>query len=157
MKAEQFFHALYGTPDKSIAFQGIEEPKPADRKAGIVGPFFGTWEEIKPQMAKVNTKWGVFFCPNDTENCSLLDEHVKRAYCHYIDIDNAPLPDYYPLEPSAIISRDDLHHHVYWFLDTPVDDLSRWEAVQRILIGFYGSDNTHYGFYPMLITFLFPN
>lgn len=141
-RTREFFEHLYKNVQKPITFKAIEEPKPADRQPKVMLIGHGDYAESLDSLISFNRKWGIFYVSGDTEGEGEKDKDVKRQYAFFIDIDDAPLPESFPIEPSCICTRSELKHHVYWFVGDPITDMEEWRALQKILIKFYGSDET---------------
>jgi len=128
-----FIQQLYN--GEKITFRAIQEN--------------GTGKENKVTHGEYNQKFidyyndkgcGIFILPNHTGSVSTKDADISRFNAVFIDIDDDKLPAYFPVEPSAIISRDDNQgHHVYWFLH-PTEDGATWKTAQELLIQVYQSD-----------------
>jgi len=77
-----------------------------------------------------------------TVDYSICDNNVSAPNAVWIDIDNGPLPEDFPLEPTVIASRQDKKgHHVYWFI-TETDDFDLWRDTMETLIKYYHSDTS---------------
>lgn len=83
---------------------------------------------------------GIFFLVNSSFSKETKNNDIQELNAVFIDIDENDLPTYFPIPPSAIVSREDNKgHHVYWFL-TPTDNFEDWRTAQKIVIGYYNSD-----------------
>lgn len=138
-KTQKFLNAMYGQ-ELPLTIRFLEEPRPADRK-GKSQSFYSTIPEQQKHIEFAeNSNLGVFFMPNRSNNDKTNDIDVQESFSVFIDIDDEVLPSFFPLEPSAVVSREDgKGHHVYWFIEK-TDDLERWKGAQHTLINFYKSD-----------------
>jgi len=130
---KQFLNILFN--GEHITFKAIKE----DGRGKNTAPLYGA---LDPKFVDYhnNSGYGVFYMPNTSGSINTLDKDIKRVNAIFIDIDDSALPEYFPLEPTAIISRaDGLGHHVYWFIN-PTDDLGSWRTTQELLIKVYQAD-----------------
>lgn len=98
------------------------------------------------QLSETPYKWtnlaraGVFFCVN-----VLVDgaerrktEYVARVAAVWLDLDGAPLPEKFPIEPTAIVESSAGKYHVYWAVKDVA--LAEFRTFQQILARLYGGD-----------------
>ena len=125
-----FFNALYG--DNKITFRYMAQDQSKN---------FSLHQKHDQIMLDMQNKTlDAYFLVNPTQSTSTKDADVKHFTAAFIDIDDSALPNYFPVDPSAIVSREDEKgHHVYWFLN-PTDLKDEWETVQKLLIKYYNSD-----------------
>ena len=83
---------------------------------------------------------GVFFSVNVlTEDAKRRKaENVARVAAVFVDLDGVPLPEHYPIEPTAIVESSRGRYHVYWAVDgVPLDE---FRTLQQGLARLYGGD-----------------
>lgn len=130
---KQFLNILF--KGEHVTFKAIKE----NGRGKASTPLYG---KLDPKFVDYhnNSGYGIFYMPNTSGSENTQDKDIKRLNAVFIDIDNDTLPEYFPLEPTAIISRaDGLGHHVYWFIN-PTDDTGTWKTTQELLIRVYQSD-----------------
>lgn len=66
------------------------------------------------------------------------NDTVQRVAAVFLDLDGSPLPDAFPLTPTAIVESSAGRFHVYWAVADL--DLSEFTTVQKHLAGLYGGD-----------------
>lgn len=87
-------------------------------------------------LARVGVFWTVNVLKADATRRT--SDNVERVAGVFIDLDGAPLPDSFPLEPTAIVESSPGRYHVYWAVqDVP---LSEFETFQKYLAALYGAD-----------------
>ncbi|WP_164473653.1 phage/plasmid primase, P4 family [Deinococcus psychrotolerans] len=65
-------------------------------------------------------------------------DNVQRVAAVFIDLDGSPLPDDFPLKPTAVVESSPGRFHVYWAVHDL--ELSGFTAVQKYLASLYGGD-----------------
>jgi len=143
--ALDFFEKFLLSPDEKITIRGFrDKEKFDDPYKDATGAKCGTVVELLPYIEKANASpWGFYFIPNDMGGAVTENADFKRARAVFIDIDDAPLPTFFALPPSAVLRRsDNSGFHVYWFLAEYTTDPEQWRTVQKMLIRFYKSDKT---------------
>lgn len=83
---------------------------------------------------------GVFWCPNvlAVDAPRRTAEHVTRVAGVFLDLDGAPMPASWPLEPTATVQTSSGRYHIYF----ATSDLSLEEfgTIQKTLANLYGAD-----------------
>ena len=59
---------------------------------------------------------GVFITINETDGTGRRGENMTRYRAAFVDLDGAPLPTSWPLEPSFVIESSAGKYHCYWLL-----------------------------------------
>jgi len=132
LSTKDFLSTLYG--EEKVTFRAIQEKPPGNKNHVVYSGYNQNFVDT------YNKDCGIFFMVNQSRSESTKDTDIKNAMACFIDIDDDTLPPYFPVEPSAIISREDKKgHHVYWFLH-PTEDIADWKRTQGILIHYYKSD-----------------
>lgn len=94
-------------------------------------------ESLKPcNMARC----GVFFAVNAIRaGQRRSNDNVTAVRALFLDLDGAPLPDSFPLPPTAIVESSPKRYHVYWATaDFP---LNRFRMAQKALAERFGGDS----------------
>jgi hypothetical protein len=134
-KIQDFTDALFGKNQK-FTVRVIQENGNGHKNH----VFFESMPFYDGIIKQYNNDCGVFMMPNHSGAAATKNTDIKYCNAVFIDIDDGPLPGFFPIEPSAIISRDDNQgHHVYWFINRS-EDFKSWENVQKVLIKYYKSD-----------------
>lgn len=83
---------------------------------------------------------GVFFTVNALEVGAekRTADNVRRVRAVLLDLDGSPLPENFPLEPTAIVESSPGKFHVYWVADGVT--LEEFTVVQRHLAALYNAD-----------------
>jgi len=82
---------------------------------------------------------GVFITINETDGQGRRSENITRCRAAFVDLDGAPLPASWPLEPSFVVRSSPGKFHVYWLLQ-PGMDFATWLDVQARLAAYYKGD-----------------
>lgn len=94
-----------------------------------------------PPYARANlARVGVFFAVNvlQPDAPRRKAEHVARVAAVFLDLDGAPMPTSFPLEPTATVESSSGRHHAYWAVsDLPLEEFS---TIQKTLAALYGAD-----------------
>jgi len=103
------------------------------------GYYIGIPDWIESEQEKDR---GIFFTPDVLNGKERNSDNAISFNSCFIDLDNAPIPGKFILEPSVIISRQDKRgHHLYWLLSAPSADKKRWKDTQKKIVYTYpGSD-----------------
>ena len=144
----RFFDSFLSSSDEKITIRFLRDAGKTGTAADARAGKSGTVADLLPAIKRENkTTWGAYFVVNSTGGKpGTNDSDVQHARALFIDVDGAACPEFFPVEPSAILRRSDGGgFHVYWFLnDTPEDvaDMAAWTAAQKTLIHYYKSDKT---------------
>jgi hypothetical protein len=143
-KMIEFLEALYNTEDPEITVNFMKQLDSAKKEMQSNGVKFSKLSNFLPYIKKWNNKenqYEAFFLVGFSGANKAANKDIKKQYTLFIDIDDSPLPRHFPVEPSAILSREDGNsHHVYWFLDEPTTDLRKWQTAQNLIINYYYAD-----------------
>ena len=101
-----------------------------------------TFDELAaaPYREANMARCGVFFAVNvlAPDAPRRKAEHVARVAAVFLDLDGAPMPEDFPLVPTATIESSAGRHHVYWAVDgVPLDE---FKTLQQTLARLYGAD-----------------
>ena len=99
-------------------------------------------EELKEVPYKVENlaRVGVFFAVNvlASDAQRRTADQVRRVAAVFLDLDGAPLPASFPIQPTAIVESSAGKFHVYWAVDgVPLEE---FRVMQQTLAKLYGSD-----------------
>jgi len=89
-----------------------------------------------PNLARCGVYAAVNVLTPDAERRS--NDTVQRVAAVFLDLDGAPLPESFPLLPTAIVESSSGKFHVYWAVHDL--ELSEFTTVQRHLAALYGGD-----------------
>lgn len=100
------------------------------------------WADLaaRPYVAENLARCGVYFAVNvlAADAPRRKAEHVTRVAAVFLDLDGAPMPTDFPLQPTATVESSSGRHHVYWAVDgVPLEEFS---VIQKHLAGLYGAD-----------------
>ena len=105
----------------------------------LVRQFHGTLKEHFAELTALNRRGaGVFFTVNQTNGLGRTTQHIKSVRSVFIDLDGAPLPDTFELQPHIIVNTSKGKYHCYWLVnDMP---LPTFTLYQEALAKKYNSD-----------------
>jgi hypothetical protein len=111
--------AFLGVVKGPITFQTFDDD--ARRKAPHLSRVLQSDRELK----KLNEQGaGIFFMVNEGDGKGRENANVVKVRSVFADFDGTPLPETWPLEPSAIIESSPGKYHAYWFTSNfPLDNL----------------------------------
>ena len=138
-----FIARLTGSTDTPINIRLLDDDsRKAEAEKLPAVKLFGPLREHWPQIVALQSQgYGVYVVVNqggDTDS-AILDDGAVRA--QFADFDGKALPDDWEFHatPDVGYSRDDLHHHIYWFI-TPDMQPACFKQTQRQISDYYGSD-----------------
>ncbi len=135
--AEQFLQGL--DPAGQFTFQALgDRVKDPDLVRTLHGPF----AEHRDELARLNRLGaGVFVTINRTDGRGRKAENITAIRAVFLDLDGAPLPEEWPIEPHLIIESSLERYHVYWLQESGFP-LDRFEGIQKALASRYGGDTS---------------
>ena len=98
--------------------------------------YHGTLESCADRLIADNATRCVFVAVND--GIGDKDEEMVRVRAVFADLDGAPLPESFDLEPHIIVQTSPGKWHVYWLVDGL--PLELFKPVQRAIAKKYSSD-----------------
>ena len=105
----------------------------------ITKQLHGSIEEHFQELTLLNKKGaGIFFTVNETDLMGRSKEHIKQVRAVFIDLDGAPLPDKFDLEPHCVVNTSKGKYHVYWLVDDM--ELETFTLYQQALAVRFNSD-----------------
>ena len=133
--AARHLRALTGEDEPVVCLQAF-----ADRGRAIPGHRHGTLGELAPWLAARQAEGcGVFVAVNETDGRGRRRANVVAARASFVDLDGAPLPDRWPVEPHLVVETSPGRFHAYWRVER-TDDLDAWSDRQARLAAFLGGD-----------------
>ena len=82
---------------------------------------------------------GVFITINETDGRGRRGQNITRYRAAFVDLDGAPLPTSWPLEPSFVVQSSPGKYHIYWLL-TSGANFTAWLDLQTRLAAYYKGD-----------------
>lgn len=138
-EARHFVGLIAGKADACVCWQVFDDtgkhPEWAEHRHGrLSDPEFREWLEAKNQQG-----CGIYICINETDGKGRRRQNIKRARAVWVDLDGAPLPDLWPVEPHIINESSKSRYHVFWLIE-PTSDLSAASDLQARLAAFFDGD-----------------
>lgn len=120
---------------EEVTFQTFDDHG-EDRRLSRV--LHGDLGEHAEALANLNRRdAGIFWMVNQGDGRGRKAEHVTRVRALFVDLDGAPLPGTWALEPHIVVESSPGRFHVYWaVVNCPLD---RFSAFQKALaVRFHG-------------------
>ena len=112
-----------------------DAPGAKDRPAIAHGPHASQHRRLQ---AANDAGMGIFHMVNVGDLQGRRSENVTAIAAYFVDLDGAPLPDAWPLPPTAVIESSPSRFHAYWRVtDAP---LHTFAHVQKHLAVLFGGD-----------------
>ena len=122
-----FYQHLYNTQDINVTLGTQTSVYHADNTQKIISYLeWGKETETNIYHTVNKLKPGLTFPYENKKDGKVHkrphDNDIQEINAFFIDADNIELPDIreFKLPPSVILSRDNTHHHLYWFLISPI-------------------------------------
>jgi RepB DNA-primase N-terminal domain len=134
--AERFLTAL--DPGGKFTFQTFDDN--ADRKERELARHpYGTLAEHWNMLCRFNARGaGIFVTVNETDGGGRSAKNIIRVRACFVDLDGAPLPSSFHVNPHIVVESSPGRWHLYWLVkDCPLDQFS---TVQKRLAAYYGGD-----------------
>jgi hypothetical protein len=139
--AQRHIHLLAGESDPLVAWQVFDDTK---QQPNLARGFHGRLDDVLPRLTKAQeTGCGVFVAVNATDGKRRRIENMVHARAVFLDLDGAPLPDIWPVEPDLVIhssSVDGVDRYQCWWLIDPTVDWTTWRQTQKAMALRYGGD-----------------
>jgi len=139
--AQRHLHLLAGEPDPLVAWQVFDDTK---QRPDLARGFHGGLDDGLPRLiAAQENGCGVFVAVNTTDGKRRRIENMRHARAVFLDLDGAPLPAKWPVEPDLIAhssSVDNVDKFQCWWLIDPTADWATWQKMQKALALKYSGD-----------------
>lgn len=110
------------------------------KNKSLVKQFHGNIESFIDELSWLNKRGaGVYFTVNQTDLKGRTTANVNRVRSVFIDLDGAPLPEKFDLEPHFILETSPKKYHVYWLVDEM--PLPTFTLYQQALAKKFNSDD----------------
>lgn len=133
--AGRFLQAL--DPMGEFTFQVFGD---AVKDPALVRTMHGRFDQHRSELARLNEAGaGVFITVNRTNGKDRKTENIIGVRAVFLDLDGAPLPEEWPLEPHFLIESSPERYHAYWLVSEgfPLDN---FEAVQKAIAQRFNGD-----------------
>ena len=121
--ASHFLQAI--DPTGGFTFQTFDDNPRKDHYLAKV--FHGTFSEHRNELARLNRSGaGIFVTINRTDLKGRKAENITGIRAVFLDLDGAPLPTEWPIEPHLIVESSRGRYHAYWLVEEgfPLDHFS---------------------------------
>jgi hypothetical protein len=139
--AQRHLRLVAGEPDPVVAWQVFDDSK---TDPALARGFHGRLDQVLPLLRKAQARGcGVYIAVNATDGTGRRKENMRFARAVFLDLDGAPLPESWPMDPDLIVhssSHDRIDKYQCWWLIDPTDDWATWRAMQMALAERYGGD-----------------
>ena len=134
--ASHFLQAI--DPAGGFTFQTFDDNPRKDHYLAKV--FHGTFSEHRNELARLNKAGaGIFVTVNKTDGRGRKKENVTVVRAVFLDLDGAPLPDEWPIEPHLIVESSPGRYHAYWLVEGNFP-LTQFEGVQKAIAAKFHGD-----------------
>lgn len=114
-----------------------DTPDGQNRPRILHGPHHAVTRQLK---AANDERMGVFFMVNDGDLRGRRAENVTGITAYFADLDGAPPPDTWPLEPTILIESSPNRYHAYWRITNA--PLATFPHVQKHIALLLDADDT---------------
>ncbi len=105
---------LTGEADPQISWQVFDNSK---TNPHLARSYFGTLQSVKGRLiAAQDDGCGVFIAVNETDGEGRRKENMRRFRAAFLDLDGAPLPEAWPIQPGLIANSSPSKYQVWWSL-----------------------------------------
>lgn len=133
--AKSFLQAL--DLDGTFTFQTFGDSR---KDPALLQVLNGTFDQHQDELSRLNNQGsGVFVTINKTDLKGRKSENIKAIRAVFLDLDGAPLPEEWGLEPHLIVESSPGRWHAYW-LAYPGFPLEKFEATQKAIAVRFGGD-----------------
>ncbi len=136
--ARCFIDALTDKVDAAVTIQVF-----SDRGGSCIPEFrYCKLVDVSTQkwlIGKIKSGAGIFVTVNATDGLGRRRQNIKHYRACFVDLDGAPLPSEFPLEPHIILELSKGRYHLYWLVEIGTD-LALWSDTQAMLAAFYKGD-----------------
>jgi hypothetical protein len=135
--AESFLSALDPTAT-GFTFQTFDDDYSRKDKR-LTRILHGTLERRWDLLTDLNRRGaGIFVTVNETDGEGRTAGNIERIRAVFVDLDGAPLPDKFHVEPHVVVESSPGKWHIYWLVTRCT--FEQFEALQRRLLRHYGGD-----------------
>jgi RecA-family ATPase len=131
--------ALTGHSSTPVTIQTFDDGHQDGRLASWRHGRLTDHEMQKWIVARYKRGAGVFITINETDGAGRRGENITRYRAAFVDLDGAPLPTSWPLQPSFVDESSPGKFHIYWLLH-PGTDFTAWLDLQARLAAYYKGD-----------------
>lgn len=136
--AARFLQAL--DPEGIFTFQTFGDSLKGQEGQGLVRTFHGTFAEHKAELARLNEAGaGIFVTVNKTDGQGRKKENIVGIRAVFLDLDGAPLPEEWAIEPHLIVETSPDRFHAYWLVSEGFP-LDQFEGVQKAIAARFNGD-----------------
>lgn len=139
--ARRHLDLLCGGEDQPVAWQVFPDH---DKKRKIARSYNGPLSTVLSDLKRAQLEGcGVFVAVNETDGKGRKEQNVTQCRALFLDLDGAPLPDSWPVEPHLLLqtsaSGSVAKYQCWWFIE-PTTEFGRWRAFQELLVDRFGGD-----------------
>ncbi len=133
---ERFLQVL--DPSGLFSFQAFGDKI---KDPGLTKILHGTFKDHRAELARLNASGaGIFVTVSRTDGKGRKVENITGIRAVFVDLDGAPLPDEWPIEPHLIVETSPGRWHAYWIVENfPLD---RFESVQKVIATRFRGDQS---------------
>lgn len=139
--ARRHLQLLADAADPVVAWQIFDDSK-AD--PSLARGFHGRLGDVLPKLTDAQRHGcGVFIAVNATDGQRRRAENMIAARALFLDLDGAPLPATWPVEPDLIVQSSALNgieKFQCWWMIEPTTEWDRWRRTEMALVQAYGGD-----------------
>ncbi len=134
--ASRFLQAL--APGGGFTFQTFDDRTPKD--SALTRTLHGRFDQHRDELARLNANGaGVFVTVAATDGQGRKTENIAEIRAVFLDLDGAPLPEEWPIEPHFIIESSPGRFHAYWLV-LPGFPLDLFSPVQKSIAAKFHGD-----------------
>jgi hypothetical protein len=131
--ASEFLEAL---GKQRSTFQTFPDSEAADSRPQIL---HGPHSVLDRRLRALNQDGaGIFVMVNHGDLQGRRAENVKQVAAYFVDLDGSPLPDEWPLTPTAVVESSPGRYHAYWRVDGAPRE--QFELVQKHIAVLFAGD-----------------
>ncbi|WP_161601148.1 DNA-primase RepB domain-containing protein [Neoaquamicrobium microcysteis] len=140
--ARRHLSALTGEPDPVVAFQLFSDADKTNTR--LARGLHGRLDDVLPRLTEAQRHGcGVFVSVNETDGRARRKENMRHARALFLDMDGAPLPDTWTVEPHLVVAsscHDGVSKFQCWWFVQPTTKWDVWQKTERALVERYGGD-----------------
>ena len=137
-EAAHFLQALDPEEGK-FTFQTFGDSR---KDSSLTGIFHGGFEDCKDQLKCLNEAGaGIFVTVCKTDGGGRKTENIVAVRAVFLDLDGAPLPESWPIDPHFIIETSPGRWHAYWLLEEGFP-LDRFTETQKAIAARFKGDGS---------------